>query len=135
MSVSAYASNKILDRNFGGTSFTVPTTYYIGLSTTAPAFDGTGITEPSGGAYARVAMVNNKTNWSNATLGILENLTSVEFAESTASWGTITHVFISDALTSGNMWYYEALDTSRTVADSTTVLFAASGISIQMDNS
>ena len=134
MSITSYMSNKILDRNFGNTSFTVTSPMYVALSTTPLALDGTGATEPSGGAYARVSITNNKTTWDTAADGVLSNLISIEFPESTAAWGTITYVFISDALTGGNPLYYEALDSSRTVADSTTVLFAAGGVEVHMDN-
>lgn len=132
MSTTYYQANRILDRAFGATSFTTPSTLYFGLSTTAISADGTGATEPSGGAYARASAANNKTTWGNASNGSLTNLISISFPESTATWGTITHVFISDALTSGNMLYYTTLSPSRTVQTSTTVLFAASAITITM---
>jgi hypothetical protein len=43
-------------------------------------------------------------------------------------------VFIADALTSGNIWFYDTLTPSRSVASSTTVLFAIGAITIQMNN-
>lgn len=135
MSITSFQSNKILDRNFGNTSFTVTSPMYVGLSTTPLALDGTGATEPSGGSYARVSIANNKTTWSTAADGVLSNDISIEFPESTASWGVITSVFIADASTSGNAMFFEVLDSSRTVADDTTVLFAAGGFEIQMNNS
>lgn len=128
------SSNKVLDRLFGQTAFTPPTTYYFGLSTTTINIDNTGATEPSGGAYARVAMVNDKSNWSVAANGLLTNLTAVTFAESTASWGTITYVFLSDLATGGNIWFYDVLSPARTVASATTVQFAIGSISVQMNN-
>lgn len=135
MAVTYYSSNRILDRNFGGTAYSPPSSYFFGLSTTAIQIDGTGATEPSGGAYARVALVNDKTNWGTASNGSLTNSTAVTFVESTASWGTITTVFISDALTSGNIWFYDTLTPSRAVASATTVLFAIGAITVQMNNS
>jgi len=138
MSISENASNKVLDRLFGQTTLTPPTTYYVGLSTNALTFSGSITGEPSGGAYARVAVTNNKTNWANAASGILANLTSVTFTESTASWGTITHVFLASSLAgtaASDLWFYEALTASRAVADTTTVLFDVGGIEMQMDNS
>lgn len=135
MSVTYTKANEILDLEFGATSYSVDSTLYVALSTTPIGNAGTGESEPSGGAYARVAITNNKTTWDTAASGVLSNLISVEFPESTASWGVISHVFISDAATSGNILYFEALDATRTVADSTTVLFAAGGIEIHMDNS
>lgn len=124
----------MLDYNFGLTTYTVPSTYYFGLSTTTINIDGTGATEPSGGAYARIALANNKTNWTVAASGLITNSTAITFAESTASWGTITYVFMSDALTGGNIWWYDALSPARAVASATTVLFAIGAVTVQMNN-
>jgi len=134
MSIAHYQANKILDEQFGGTTLSPIATLYVGLSTTAPSADGTGVTEPSGGAYARVSVTNNKTNWDTSALGILDNDVAIQFVESTASWGTITHVVIYDAVTAGNLLYWEALTSSRTVAAATTVLFAIGGLIIKMNN-
>ncbi len=105
------------------------------MSTTSINIDGTGATEPSGGAYARVGLTNNKTNWGNASNASLTNSTAVQFTESTASWGTITTVFLSDALTSGNIWWYDTLSPARSVSSATTVLFAIGAVTVQMTNS
>jgi hypothetical protein len=135
MAITYYSANRILDFNFGATSYSSPVTYYFALSTTTPAIDGTNATEPSGGAYARVALTNNKTNWGNASNASLTNLVAIQFPESTASWGTITNVFISDASSAGNMWWFDALSPSRTIASATTVLFAVGAVTVQMTNS
>lgn len=135
MSITYTSANKILDYNFGATSYTAPTTYYVGLSTSAIAIAGTGATEPSGGAYARVAVTNNKTNFTTAALGALTNDVAITFVESTASWGTITYVFLADALTAGNIYYYEALPVAKTVQSATIVTFAAGGLTLSMTNS
>lgn len=135
MAITYLSGNKVLDFNFGGTSYSPPATYYFGLSTTTINIDGTGATEPSSGAYARIGLTNNKTNWGNASNASLTNSTAVQFAESTASWGTITYVGMWDALTSGSIYWYDALSPARTVASATTVLFAISAITVQMTNS
>ena len=132
--ITYYSANRVLDLNFGGTSYSVPATYYFGLSTTTIQIDGTGATEPSGGAYARVALTNNKTNWGTASNASLTNSVAIQFAESTASWGTITYVGMWDALTSGNIWWFDALSPARTVASATTVLFAIGAVTVQMTN-
>lgn len=134
MAITYYQANRILNRDFGGVSFAVPSTLYFGLSTTVINSDGTGATEPSGGSYARASAVNDKTTWSNASSASLNNLISISFPESSASWGTITYVFIIDAASSGNMLYFDTLSPSRAVASLTTVLFAASAITISMPN-
>ena len=132
--ITYFSSNRIIDNLFGITSFVVPTTLYFGLSTTAINIDGTGATEPSGGSYARVAFINNKTNWSTAANGIITNSTAITFPTSTASWGTITTVAIWDAATLGNIWWYDTLTPARSVASATTVLFAIGAVTVQMNN-
>ena len=135
MAITYASANKILDRNFGGTAYTPIATMYFSLSTTPYAIDGTGGTEPSGGAYARVALVNDKTNWTTASNASLTNSAAVTFAESTASWGTVVAVGIFDALTSGTLWFYDTLTPSRSIASATTVLFAIGAITVSMSNS
>jgi len=135
MAITYYSGNRVLDYNFGGTSYTVPSTLFFGLSTTTIQIDGSGATEPSGGSYARVSLANNKTNWGNASNASLTNAAAVQFTESTASWGTITYVGIWDASSSGNVWWVDALSPARSVSSATTVLFAIGAITVQMTNS
>jgi hypothetical protein len=136
MSITTFSSNRLLDYNFGSTAYSggLPATYYVGLSTTTINFDGTGATEPSGGAYARVAFTNNKTNFGVASNGVLVNSVAVTFAESSASFGTITYVGLWDALTVGNIWWFDVLTPSRAVASLTTVVFAAGAITVTFNN-
>ena len=136
--ISVYQANRILDRSFGNVTFSVPSTMYLGLSTTNINSDGTGITEPlAANGYARVAIVNDKTQWGNASLGTLLNIASFTFPQSSSSWGTITYIFLSDSSTigGGNLLFYDTLNPSRTVSSLTTVLFAASSFQILMNNS
>lgn len=94
MAITTYQANRLNDYLFGSTSFTPNGTYYIGLSTTAINAAGTGVTEPTGGGYQRVAVTNNKTNFTDSTGGIVQNKVQFEFPESTTAWGTITHVLL-----------------------------------------
>lgn len=135
MAITFFSSNRILDFNFGATSYTPPANYFFGLSQTTPAQDGTNVTEPSGGSYARVSFANNKTNFGNAASSSLTNLVAIQFPESTASWGTITNVVLYDASSSGNLYYFDALSPSRTISSATTVLFAVGAVTVQMTNS
>lgn len=134
--ITTYSANRVMDYNFGSTAYSggLPATYYFGLSTTTINFDGTGATEPTGGSYARVAFTNNKTNFGTASNGILTNATAVTFAESSASWGTITYVGMWDALTGGNIWWFDVLSPSRAVASLTTVIFAAGAVTVTFNN-
>jgi len=134
MSVTYLSAGKVLDFNFGATSYTPPGTLYMGVSTSVIQPDGSGYTEPVGGAYARVAVTNNKTNFTVASNGTLSNATAITFVESTAAWGTITYAFLADALTAGNVYWFEALPTPKAVASATTVLFSIGSLVISMTN-
>lgn len=124
-------SNYDLDYNFGRTSFSPPTTWYLALSTTPIDTNGNGLTEPSASTgYSRVAVTNAKTSFSTATNGQLYNIVDISFPESTASQGTITHVALVDAQTGGNVRFYEALPTPRVVQPNTTLMFAQQTLKI-----
>jgi hypothetical protein len=127
-------ANRILDFNFGASSYSATSPLYIGLSTTSINNDGTGYTEPSGNAYARVSVTNNKTTWTTASGSSLSNAIQVSFPESSGSWGTITHIFIADALSGGAVLFFDALTSSRTVPANTTVYFAIGNITVSMPN-
>lgn len=124
-------SNKILNRYFGNVADTIPTPLYIGLSTTPINQDGTGATEPVGAGYTRISVANNKTSFTSASNGILTNAIEFQFPESTASWGNITYIFISDGLTAIPI-YYDALTAPRAVQSQTVLLFATGTIQIKM---
>ena len=135
MSVAYFQSNRNLDFQFGNQSYSVPTTHYFGLSTTPVNDDGTGATEPVGNGYAREGATNDKTTWSNASNGSLTNQVEIAFNESTGAWGTITHVLVYDALTSGNVLYFATLTSSRVVQNATTVKFDVGSITVSQVNS
>jgi len=118
---SYYGANKIADHLFGNSSLGLPSTWYVAVSSTAPQANGTGVTEPTDPAYARIAISNNKTNFSTASNGTLANLLEKQFPESTINQGTLTHWAIYDALSGGNFWYYGALTNSRNVEVATVL--------------
>lgn len=126
--ITYYQANLLLNKIFGGNDFTwsPPAVYHIGLSRTTINADGTGATEPSGMGYARVAVTNNKTNFGAASAGALTNLTAITFPESSGDWGTITHIFIADNSTGGNILYFDQLAQSRIVQSGTIVMFSGS---------
>ena len=79
--------NNIADTLFGRTGTTIPATYWIGLSTTTPNVDGTGITEvpTAGTGYARVQLPNNKTALTTSMGGQVWNVSQIMFAAATSS--------------------------------------------------
>ena len=118
-----YSANKIQDYILGNVSFTNPTIWYLGISSTAPQVDGTGVTEPTTDpSYERVVIANNKISFSSASSGEVANIASFQFVESSINQGVVTHWVLYDALTGGNMWQFGNLTNSRTVEISTTLL-------------
>ena len=106
---SDYLENKVLLHVFGGSAYSAPGTLYLALYTSDPGDDNSG-TECSGTAYARQTIAFTVVN------DTASNNAAVEFPTAGSSWGTITHVGILDALTSGNLLAHDALTASKTVA-------------------
>ena len=61
------------------------------------------MTEPSGGSYARQATTFTVSGTS-PTMAV--NTAAVVWPIATASWGTITHVCLYDALSGGNLLFW-----------------------------
>jgi hypothetical protein len=132
MGFTYYLDNKLLDLVFSNTSYTVPSTLYIGLSTTAPTQAGGNFKEPSGNGYARVAVTNNSTNWPAASNGAKSNANAITFPQATGSWGTVTHFGIFDAATSGNLLAWGALSQSKAISAGDTPYFAAGSLTLNL---
>ena len=115
-----YLEDKVLDHVFGGTAYTAPSTLYVGLFTAAPSDTGGG-TEVSGGSYARKSMPDMTISGTSPTQAT--NGAAVEFVTATGSWGTITHVGIFDASSSGNLLCWAALSASKVVASGDVIRF------------
>lgn len=106
---SNYLENKVLLHVFGGSAYSAPATLYLGLYTSDPGDGNTG-TECSGTSYAR------QTIAFTVVTDTASNSAAVEFPVAGSSWGTITHVGILDALTSGNLLAHGALTASKAIA-------------------
>ena len=122
----------ILNYFFRAATWTLPADLYIGLSTTTPTEAGGSVTEPAGMGYARVAVTRNTSNWTAATgvaPAVIDNTNAITgWTAAGGSWGTITHVTIHDASTSGNVLGWAALTASKTVADGDSFQFDAGAL-------
>lgn len=113
------------------TSPAIPTEYYIGLSTTEPTMTGANVSEPSTSAgYGRVLLENLST----PTNGVVTNTANINFEESTASWGTVTHFVIYDAEINGNLLMYGALSTPRVVEAATVMTIRQDYLRLSVQN-
>lgn len=145
----------IMNGIFGGTAISLPSTMYMGLSSTPMDGTETDTTilagEPaSTGSYARVSITNNATNWPAATGGEPNPTQKVSgpvisFPVSSAAWtfpngdptGTqLVTFFFADAATLGGgnlIWYDTAGGTAIIVAASlVTVSFPSGSINLSL---
>lgn len=141
MSFSNRTAQALLNSLFGKTSnfgaLASAPTIYVGLSSTTPAEDGTNVTEPSAGGYARVA--TSASDWNAATdadPSVVDNAETIAFPAATANWlsgADITHFVLFDASTSGNVLAFGALDTAKAVLSGDTLSFAAGNLNASLD--
>jgi hypothetical protein len=108
MSFSNYLETEILDHVFGGNAYTAPSTLYVALYTATPN-DAGGGTELSGSGYTRKSAAFTTSGATTSNTG------AVEYDTATGNWGTITHIGVFDAATSGNLLAYGALSSSKAV--------------------
>ncbi len=134
---ATYLEDQILNW-LKGTTFVAPTTnVYVALFTTAPADDGTGYVEVSGGAYARVLMARS-TAWSAITGGTaphqISNAGVLTFPTPSASWGTVVAIGIFDLVTlnSGNLLYWNTI-TSQAIGVGVVASLAVGALIVTED--
>ncbi len=127
-----YLEQAVLNHIFGKTAYAEPT-IYVGLSTADPAYNGSGLAEPSGNGYARVAVP--AASWNAATGGnpaTITNASQITFPQATGSWGTVTYGCIFDAATGGNLLASGALAVAQVIGSGNTADFAASTFAVTL---
>jgi hypothetical protein len=118
-----YLERRILDFIFknNALSFASPgDSLYVGLATAVSAAETGSLTEANFTNYVRKQVT--AANWT--TIGAdstdtqtAKNAANIEFPASGGTNNTISHVFVADALTSGNILFVGALDVSKVIAD------------------
>lgn len=124
--MSDYLENALINAVLRGTTYTSPTTVYIGLFTSDPTDAKTG-TEVTGGAYARQAIT-----FGAPTNGVSYSSADVLFPVATASWGTVTHIGIFDAATSGNLLFHGTLTNTKTIAADDQLKIVAGNVNVTL---
>ena len=143
---SNYLENKILDHvlKFGNGSLTVgtgsgyapPATLYLALYTGSPGEAGSHTNEvvlTTGGnatAYARQSVT-----FASAASGASATNATVTFPTATANFGTISHVAVVDSAThnAGNVLFYGAVTTSKTIETGDTFQVSSGNLTISLD--
>lgn len=123
--LSDYAENLLNKWLMTNTAATRPTAWYVALYTAAPSDSGGG-TEVSTGGYARQSATFTVTN------DVASNSGTISFTASGAAWGTITHIGIFDAVSSGNLLWHGAMASSKVIGDGDTLTFSAGSIDLTL---
>lgn len=133
---SHYEGAILLQNLIRGTSLANTNTVYFALSTTAPNPDGTNVTEPSGGSYARVTATLNTARFgapSGSSPTSCSLTTAIQWPQATSGWGTVSHWAAYDSSTGGNMIYYGTLTSSELVTTGLQPQFAVGDLIFTVD--
>ncbi len=122
--MSDYLENEILDHILGTGSYTMPSSVYVGLSTSSFNDDNSG-TELSGSGYTRKV-----ATFAAAASGTTSNNAAVEFPAATGSWGDVSHFGLFDASSSGNLLIHGAFSVSKTVSSGDILKIAVGDLDI-----
>ena len=133
-----YLERRILDFIFknNALSFASPgDSIYVGLATAVSAAETGSLTEANFTNYVRKQVT--AANWT--TIGddstdtqTAKNAANIEYPASGGTNNTITHVFIADALTSGNILFVGELDVSKVIADGDIFRINAGNLTVEL---
>jgi hypothetical protein len=123
--LSNYLEDALLSHTLGISALTAPTVY-LALFTTDPTDADTG-TEVTGSGYAREAI-----SFALSGTGEAQNSSEETFTASGGNFGTVTHIGLYDASTSGNLLYHGSLAASRLINDGESLVFSVGDITITL---
>lgn len=124
----------ILDHVFGKATYTPPSNWYLGLSSTTPTETGSNFTEPSSGSYARVSTA--ASDWNSATgtaPAKTDNAVAITFPTATGTWSSgsnLTHWGLFIASSGGTPRIWGTVDTPRPVYSGDVPTAPISGLRI-----
>lgn len=137
MAKANWLRDAVLNHLLRTASLSKPTNVYLALFTADPTSAGSLTNElPIGvGGYARAAVTVGDAQWSApATSGDYRatmNNNVISMGTASANLGTVTHVALMDAATAGNMLWYDALDTARTINNGDPIQVAAGALIVR----
>lgn len=134
---TTYLEHALLDFIFKNNSETFASpgdSIYVGLATAASDPEAGTVTEATFTNYARQQVT--AANWTLASIGTdaqtVTNAANIEYPASGGTDNTISHVFIADALTSGNILFVGALDASKAINSGDVFRINAGNLTIEM---
>lgn len=91
-----YLETKIKNLILGNVAYTIPSPVFFGLwgaaASIGDTFTGGTANEITGGAYDRVSVTNNTTNFASVTTGDKVNSTAIIFPTATANWNAAANI-------------------------------------------
>jgi len=122
--MSNFLENELYDHVLRNAAYTSPANIDVSLHTADPTDDASGA-EVSGGSYARTAVTMGAPTNGSGT-----NSADVQFPQATGDWGTVTHIGIWDATSSGNMLFHTPLDTSKNITTGDVFKIASGSLTV-----
>ena len=120
-----YLEGKFIEHALRNVTFTSPTSVFVALLTGVANAETAAVTEVTGGSYARQGVTFGAQSG-----GVCTNSAIITFPTASAGWGTITHIGIYDAVSSGNALYILSLTTPQSVSTGQTASFAVGALQI-----
>lgn len=105
MPISDIAAANIANKEFGGTDYTEPTSYWVGFRN-----NGTELTDGDSPGYARVEVEVNTTNFANTSTRLISNAVPFSTPDAEANWLQADEVVLYDDETAGDIHYSGLLD-------------------------
>lgn len=134
---TTYLENKLLAyifKNDSGSFSSPGDSIYVGLATAVSDAEAGTLTEANFGAYARQQVT--AANWTLASSSTdtqtITNANNIEYSASTGTNNTVTHAFIADAASSGNILFVGALDASKTIETGDIFRINAGNLTIEL---
>ena len=125
--MSNYLENALINATLRNTSYTSPATVYVALYTADPTDADITANEVTGGSYARTSVT-----FAAPSNGVSLNSADVTFPTCTSAGGTVTHIGLTDASTSGNLLYHSPLDVSKTIASGDIFKITTGNLSVTL---
>jgi hypothetical protein len=134
---TTYLEHAVLDFIFknNSESFASPgDSIYIGLATAVTDAEAGTVTEATFTNYARQQVT--AANWTLASgatdAQTVTNAANIEYPASGGTTETITHAFVVDAASGGNIMFVGALDASKTIASGDIFRINAGNLTIEL---
>ena len=125
-------SNYLEDQITGwiaGTAFaTAPTATFVQLYSQDPGEGGSA----TGALYSRVSVASGAGSWTRGIggNGTITNASAVTITSSATATASATHVAVFTSATGGDLLFYGALTTAKTIASGDEVKFNASALTL-----